>query len=314
MLDKLSASLLAATRKVVEESAKKAAEEQSKRIAALESRAMKPASSAPAPRNHGERVNVVEAKEATSPKTDKEKKLAALAEPKDKITHADVMTGRGVTKEAWEDMLKSVKDAAKPQPNGGAGVKKGRAYGGANQKDTKEKDVKEEAEQIAELSKTTLKSYVEKGAQSAVDSAVKSSELAGVAAGIRARGDSKVNNDLAARTQKASNQEAGRALKRLTNVGKAHARLGTVHKSFQEEAELNTDTPGNSTHQCAIHVKHSKLGEGRTLFSQHAEPDAQGNIAWYDVMFEHGIEKKVSVEDLDITLSESHMNHKKKGK
>jgi len=35
-------------------------------------------------------------KEATHPKTEKEKKLAALAHPKDKITHKDVLVGRGV--------------------------------------------------------------------------------------------------------------------------------------------------------------------------------------------------------------------------
>lgn len=74
----------------------------------------------------------------------------------------------------------------------------------------------------------------------------------------------------------------------------------------------NTDTPGNSTHQCAIHVKHSQLGEGRTIYSQHAEPDSAGNIAWYDVMFEHGIEKNVPIEDLEVLVSENHGNHKKK--
>lgn len=123
-----------------------------------------------------------------------------------------------LTKESWEDMMKAVRDRAKPQPNGGAGKKQGTAYGGSKQKD--EKPVREE-----------------------------------------------------------------------------------------------TDTPGNSyEHQCAIHVKHSKLGEGKTLFSQHAEPDAQGQIAWYDIMFEHGIEKRVPTADLEILVSESHMNHKKKKK
>lgn len=73
------------------------------------------------------------------------------------------------------------------------------------------------------------------------------------------------------------------------------------------------DTPGNGyEHQCALHVKHSKLGEGKTLFSQHAEPAEDGTIEWYDVMFEHGIEKKVPTMDLEILISESHMNHKKK--
>ena len=40
-----------------------------------------------------------EGKEHTIPKTEKEKKLAALAHPKDKITHKDILVGRGVVKE-----------------------------------------------------------------------------------------------------------------------------------------------------------------------------------------------------------------------
>lgn len=41
-----------------------------------------------------------EAKAPTVPKTEKEKRLAALAPPHDKITHADVLRGRGIIKEA----------------------------------------------------------------------------------------------------------------------------------------------------------------------------------------------------------------------
>jgi hypothetical protein len=79
----------------------------------------------------------------------------------------------------------------------------------------------------------------------------------------------------------------------------------------EKEMKENTDTPGNSSHQCAVHVKSEQFGEGKTLFSQHAEPDAQGNIAWYDVMFAEGI-KRVETKDIEIVVSESHMNHKKK--
>lgn len=87
------------------------------------------------------------------------------------------------------------------------------------------------------------------------------------------------------------------------------------HKEkMEKEVEENTDTPGNSTHQCAVHVKHEQFGEGRTLFSQHAEPSEDGTIAWYDVMFEHGIEKQLKTSDLEIVVSESHGNHKKKMK
>jgi len=82
----------------------------------------------------------------------------------------------------------------------------------------------------------------------------------------------------------------------------------------ENEVEENTDTPGNSTHQCAVHVKHEQFGEGKTLFSQHATPAEDGTIAWYDVMFEHGIEKEVKTSDLEIVISESHGNHKKKMK
>lgn len=51
-----------------------------------------------------EEVEIEEAKAHTVPKTEKEKDLAAMAEPKDKITHADVMVGRGVGKKNMEEM------------------------------------------------------------------------------------------------------------------------------------------------------------------------------------------------------------------
>lgn len=46
-----------------------------------------------------EEEELEEAKPHTVPKTDKEKDLAKMAPPHDKITHADVLTGRGVKKE-----------------------------------------------------------------------------------------------------------------------------------------------------------------------------------------------------------------------
>jgi len=77
----------------------------------------------------------------------------------------------------------------------------------------------------------------------------------------------------------------------------------------------NKDTPGNSyEHQCAVHVKSESFGEGRTITTQHASPDADGNIEWYDVMFEHGIERYVPTNTLEILVSEMHMHSKKKKK
>jgi hypothetical protein len=59
-------------------------------------------------------------------------------------------------------------------------------------------------------------------------------------------------------------------------------------------------------------VLHKEHGEGRPLHAEHAEPDADGNVSWYKVMFEHGIETCDTV-DLDILQEGPHSNHKKKG-
>lgn len=123
---------------------------------------------------------VLEGKPHTVPKTEKEKKLAALAHPKDKITHADVLKGRGVMKEA---------------------------------------------------------------------------EMDGVAAG-----------------------------------------------SMEGEK-----------HMCATKVFHKEWKEGTPVKTMHADPDENGLIEWYDVMFDHGIER-VMTEDMEILQQESHMHAKRKMK
>lgn len=60
--------------------------------------------------------------------------------------------------EGWDDMMKSVKDKAGPQPNGGAGVKKGKAYGGSAQKDEKEPEEKK-SKKVKEAAKKAKKDY-----------------------------------------------------------------------------------------------------------------------------------------------------------
>jgi hypothetical protein len=63
------------------------------------------------------------------------------------------------------------------------------------------------------------------------------------------------------------------------------------------------------THYCATHVEHAEFGHGNPIHSQHATPDEFGDIEWYDVMFEHGIEQGVATDDLHIHLGEVHENH-----
>ena len=67
-------------------------------------------------------------------------------------------------------------------------------------------------------------------------------------------------------------------------------------------------------HMCASKIFHKEWQEGTPIFGEHAEPDTDGHIAWYKVMFEHGIETvEVADEQVEVLMSEAHMNHKKKG-
>jgi hypothetical protein len=78
---------------------------------------------------------------------------------------------------------------------------------------------------------------------------------------------------------------------------------------FKEETE---DNPANTQHLCAKNVVHESWGEGSCIPTMHADPDEEGNVAWYDVMFDHGIEEQVSIEELKVTKAESHIHSSKK--
>ena len=244
MYKDITASLVAATRKVVEASSAKAANEaaQKEQYSNL-SKSMRPAYEGSAPRNAQE-ISLLREKAHTIPKTSKEKDLAALAEPKDKITHADVMTGRGVKKE----------------------------------------------EKMPEKKKTDAFDY-------------KSPR----------------------RPQDAPNRKSGDVTSTGHDVKKIST--GTVYTKRFEENEVESETIAEAPvdgvaagsmegdkHMCASKVMHKEWKEGKTLFSQHAEPNEIGLIEWYDVMFDHGIEKQVPTRDLEIMVSESHMSHSKKKK
>ena len=58
-------------------------------------------------------------------------------------------------------------------------------------------------------------------------------------------------------------------------------------------------------HDCSSKVKHEEYGIGDCIKEMHTL-DSAGNITHYDVMFEHGIEKNVSVGDLSVLVSEMH--------
>jgi len=65
----------------------------------------------------------------------------------------------------------------------------------------------------------------------------------------------------------------------------------------------------HKTHDCSKKVEHAEWGVGECLYGQHAIPDAEGQVAWYDVMFEHGVEKNVPSALLEVLVSEAHSEH-----
>jgi hypothetical protein len=104
-----------------------------------------------------------------------------------------------------------------------------------------------------------------------------------------------------------TSQDAARAEKQLKQAGNI-----IVGRQFVEEKADGVADQAVDKHNCATHVYHEQWGKGQPVFSMHAEPNQFGLIEWYDVMFEHGIEKRVPTAEMKVTREMSHGNHKKK--
>lgn len=241
--------------------------------------------------------SIIEAKEGTTPSTPREKELAAKKPPKDKITHADVLHARGVKMESIEKLV-------------ALAVSTGNA-----KRMTVSLD--EQKEIVNVFTRSFLLSLDEVLAESTLDTTTRDA----------------IKNDF--HTSLFNSVNIGNAVEKINEamkivaVMKKHikepktetpaAKEGIEKMTKTEEVVREALVDGvaagsmeGDKHLCATKVMHREWKEGRTLSSQHAEPAEDGSIAWYDVMFEHGIEKKVATSDLEILVSESHMNHKKK--
>ena len=71
-----------------------------------------------------------------------------------------------------------------------------------------------------------------------------------------------------------------------------------------------TEKPVDRAHFCATHVEHATFGPGTCISEAHAEPDADGNIAWYTVQFADGA-RKIDTINLKVTEGKSHSHSKK---
>ena len=70
---------------------------------------------------------------------------------------------------------------------------------------------------------------------------------------------------------------------------------------------------GASTlHMCAKNVMHEKFGRGECLYGMHAEPDENGHVSHYDIMFNHGIEKDMPIAECEVLHERMHGHAMKK--
>jgi hypothetical protein len=315
MFKDITASLVAATRKVVEASSAKAANEASQKEQASNlSKSMRPAYEGMAPRTAQEISLLKEKAEGTTPKTPKEKELAAMSGDKTKITKGDVLKARGVSmeeKQPKEPMKKpnafDYKSPRKPQdmPNRKSG------------------DVTMTGHDVKKISTGTVytKRFEEaEPTEQVVDEATMSAKAARAGKDIGKPGKNfeKIAASAAKRygSVEAGKKVAGAILAKM-RMKEDEELTDEQIESLISEAPMDGVAPGSmegKKHLCATKVMHKEWKEGKTLFSQHAEPNEIGLIEWYDVMFDHGIEKKVPTRDLEVLVSESHMMHNTKKK
>ena len=91
-----------------------------------------------------------------------------------------------------------------------------------------------------------------------------------------------------------------------------------IHEGYGKKEEKEEKEEGcvpkseKGEHNCAKKVCHEQFGEGQCIFGEHAEPDENGFVSHYDVLFGHGVEKNVPVSEMEVLFSESHGGHKKK--
>ena len=83
-------------------------------------------------------------------------------------------------------------------------------------------------------------------------------------------------------------------------------------KSIQKKTDMKHDGEkkvkqgASDLHMCAKDVMHEKYGRGNTIFGMHSDPDENGHISHYDIMFNHGIEKEMSITECEVINERMH--------
>lgn len=156
----------------------------------------------------------------------------------------------------------------------------------------------EEAEQIDELSKKTLGKYAYKAATQMGEK--------GITAGLKIQNNEPADKEF--KTMGKRQKGVAMAAKKLSkeDIDLTPEEIEMIEAKMAGVAD--GALPGDE-HMCATKVFHKEWKEGTPVPTMHADPDEDGLIEWYDVMFDHGIER-VMTEDMEILDERSH-GHKR---
>ena len=87
------------------------------------------------------------------------------------------------------------------------------------------------------------------------------------------------------------------------------------NKNQETENERTAEVKTMVTHDCAKHIAHEEWGFGTCIPGEHTiveTSQGEGYVTHYDIMFEHGIEYDVPVEDIKVIMSEYHQHSSRK--
>jgi hypothetical protein len=95
--------------------------------------------------------------------------------------------------------------------------------------------------------------------------------------------------------------------------GGAKAMQKDIMTKKMKDQDKKIPQGASTLHMCAKNVMHEKFGRGECLYGMHADPDENGHVSHYDIMFNHGIEKDMPIEECEIIHERMH-GHKMKKK
>ena len=128
----------------------------------------------------------------------------------------------------------------------------------------------------------------------------------------------KILSDLNLLPEKGEDVDA-KSYKRAVRTAIVTIESSSKDKAGEMEAKESKDLDATNAakaikHDCATHVEHATWGAGKCIPGEHTiveTSEGEGYVTHYDVMFEHGLERDVPVEEMKIIKSSSHGHMRK---